>query len=50
VDSCPVRALDAGPIDELNKRYGSIKEVPGFTCSAKTKPSILFKPRYNTKP
>jgi len=50
VDSCPVRALDAGPIDELNKRYGSIKEVPGFTCSAKTKPSILFKPRYNTNP
>ena len=46
VDSCPVRALDAGPIDELNNKYSSIKEVPGFACSETTNPSIIFRPRY----
>jgi anaerobic dimethyl sulfoxide reductase subunit B (iron-sulfur subunit) len=46
VDACPVKALDAGPIEELIKKYGEIREVTGFTCSVKTKPSIIFKPRH----
>ena len=43
-----MRALDAGPIEELSEKYGSKKVVEGFTYSNKTKPSIIFKPRYST--
>ena len=46
VEACPMRALDAGPIHELQKQYGSIRETEGFTCSTITGPSIIFKPRY----
>ena len=46
VDACPMRAFDFGPIDELKKKYGGIKEVPGFVHSKQTEPSIIFKPRY----
>jgi anaerobic dimethyl sulfoxide reductase subunit B (iron-sulfur subunit) len=46
VEACPMRALDAGPLKELQKQYGTIQETEGFTCAKKTKPSIIFKPRY----
>jgi len=46
VDSCPVRALDAGPWDELKEKYGDGKEAEGFGYSEETKPSIIVKPRY----
>ena len=46
VEACPMRALDAGPLDELQERYGRIQEAEGFAYSKKTRPSIIFKPRY----
>lgn len=46
VDACPVRALDAGPLDELKKKYGDGKEAEGFIYSEETRPSIIVKPRY----
>jgi len=46
VDACPLYALDAGPLEELQKKYGAVKAVKGFAASPKTKPSIIFKPRY----
>jgi len=46
VEACPMRALDAGPLDELMKRYGAASEAAGFVYSRKTKPSIIIKPRY----
>jgi len=46
VEACLMRALDAGPIDELKAKYGDLKEVVGFSYSEKIKPSIIFKPRY----
>jgi anaerobic dimethyl sulfoxide reductase subunit B (iron-sulfur subunit) len=46
VEACPMRALDAGPLDELEKQYGAIREAKGFVYSKKTCPSIIFKPRY----
>ena len=45
VDSCPMRALDSGPIDALKARYGDISEADGFVFSAKLRPSIIFKPK-----
>jgi anaerobic dimethyl sulfoxide reductase subunit B (iron-sulfur subunit) len=46
VEACPMRALDAGPLDELKEKYGARQEAEGFIYSKKTRPSIIFKPRY----
>jgi anaerobic dimethyl sulfoxide reductase subunit B (iron-sulfur subunit) len=43
VAACPMRALDAGPIDELLERYGEHREAEGFIFSSELMPSILFK-------
>lgn len=46
VDSCPMRALDAGPMDDLRGKYGDVKkEATGFVYAAQIKPSVIFKPR-----
>ncbi len=45
VQGCPMRALDAGPVDEMEARYGKTKEVEGFTYSKSNKPSVVFKPK-----
>lgn len=45
VSSCPARALDAGPIDEIKAEYGESGEAVGFTFDEKLKPSIIFKPK-----
>ena len=43
VEACPMRALDAGPLDELKARYGDIREAEGFVYSKDVMPSIVFK-------
>lgn len=43
VDACIMRALDAGPIEELKEKYGAVQEAVGFTYSSATMPSIIFK-------
>jgi anaerobic dimethyl sulfoxide reductase subunit B (iron-sulfur subunit) len=45
VGSCPMRALDAGSLDELRARYGDIREAEGFVFSRKVIPSVVFKPK-----
>ena len=45
VSSCPLQAMDAGPMDELIAKYGDVKEAEGFTYSDTLIPSITFKPR-----
>jgi anaerobic dimethyl sulfoxide reductase subunit B (iron-sulfur subunit) len=45
VESCPTRAFDAGPIEELMSKYGDIKEAEGFKYSKRTKPAVVFKPK-----
>jgi len=45
IEACPVRALDAGPLEVLEKSYGTIKEAEGFKYSQKTKPSVVIKPK-----
>jgi anaerobic dimethyl sulfoxide reductase subunit B (iron-sulfur subunit) len=46
VEACPMRALDAAPLDALQKQYGTIQEAEGFTYAKKIRPSIIMKPRY----
>jgi anaerobic dimethyl sulfoxide reductase subunit B (iron-sulfur subunit) len=45
VISCPLRALDAGPLQELRATFQGTMEVPGFADPAHTHPAILFRPR-----
>ena len=45
VEACPVRALDAGPIEQLEAKYGQIKDAYGFVYSATVEPSIVNKPK-----
>jgi anaerobic dimethyl sulfoxide reductase subunit B (iron-sulfur subunit) len=45
VEACPVRALDAGPLDELERRYGTEREAEGFRYSRRTKPAVVIKPK-----
>jgi anaerobic dimethyl sulfoxide reductase subunit B (iron-sulfur subunit) len=45
VEACPTRALDAGPLDELEAKCGNIKQAEGFAYSGRTKPAVLFKPK-----
>ncbi len=44
VGACPMRALDAGLMEELKTRYGDIQEAEGFVYSRKVLPSVVFKP------
>lgn len=46
VGACPMRALDCGDLEDLQKKYGSSSAVRGFCSSAQTHPSIIIKPRY----
>lgn len=43
VEGCPLRALDAGPIDELKQKYGESREAYGFFFDATAGPSIVMK-------
>jgi len=49
VDSCPMRALDAGPIDELRTKYDDIQEAEGFVYDPELKPAVIFKPKKDTE-
>jgi len=45
VGACPMRALDAGPFDEMKAKYGDIQEAEGFIYAEAAKPSVIFKPK-----
>lgn len=49
VESCPVRALDAGPMDRLRGKYGDSQEAAGFVYAGELKPSVVFKGKKETK-
>lgn len=48
VEACPMRALDAGPLQELRARYGEVKKAEGFAYSAKLEPAVTFRPKVKT--
>lgn len=43
VDSCPMRALDFGPLEELRHKYGSDMDIFPLPDSSITSPSIIIK-------
>jgi anaerobic dimethyl sulfoxide reductase subunit B (iron-sulfur subunit) len=47
VEGCPLRALDAGPMEELREKYGESHEAAGFSYDAPTKASVIMKGKVN---
>jgi anaerobic dimethyl sulfoxide reductase subunit B len=43
IEACPVRALDAGPLDELEAKYGAGQEAAGFKYSKRTGPAVVLR-------
>jgi anaerobic dimethyl sulfoxide reductase subunit B (iron-sulfur subunit) len=43
VEACPTRAMDAGPLKDLEKKYGKSNEAVGFKYSNRTKPALVLK-------
>ena len=41
--SCPMRALDFGPIDELVQKYGDVRTLDGMPDAGDVCPSMVFK-------
>jgi anaerobic dimethyl sulfoxide reductase subunit B len=48
VEACPTRALDAGPMEALRQKYGTIQEAEGFSYSQRVAPNVIFKPKTMT--
>jgi anaerobic dimethyl sulfoxide reductase subunit B (iron-sulfur subunit) len=48
VDSCPMRALDFGPLEEMRARYGNIEQVFPLPDPALTGPRLVIKPHKDT--
>ena len=44
VTACPFRALDFGPLSDLQKKYGTNNQLPGMPDPKTTNPSVVFKP------
>lgn len=44
VASCPQRALDFGPLDEMRERYGDCTALPDMPSGRAEQPAIVFKP------
>jgi anaerobic dimethyl sulfoxide reductase subunit B (iron-sulfur subunit) len=42
--SCPMRALDFGPLETLIERYGDRRDIEDMPSSQTTRPSVIFKP------
>jgi anaerobic dimethyl sulfoxide reductase subunit B len=49
VESCPYRALDFGPLDELQKAHGAFAAPAPLPDPNITKPSIVYNPNKVTK-
>jgi anaerobic dimethyl sulfoxide reductase subunit B (iron-sulfur subunit) len=49
VQSCPMQAIEVGPLEELRTRYGDVRETGGFTYSEELGPSVTFKAKPETK-
>jgi len=42
--SCPLRALDFGPLDEIKSKYGDISQIDTMPDASVTLPSLVIKP------
>lgn len=47
VESCPLRALEFAPIDELREKYGDNADINGLPDSSITEPNLVVKKNRN---
>jgi len=50
VAACPTRAMDAGPLEDIQAKYGRSSEAVGFNYNDKLRPAIIFKPKPEVYP
>jgi anaerobic dimethyl sulfoxide reductase subunit B (iron-sulfur subunit) len=43
VDACHLRALDFGPLEDLQKKYGTVRQLEDMPSPDTTQPAIIFK-------
>jgi anaerobic dimethyl sulfoxide reductase subunit B len=48
VSSCPMRAIEFGPIEDLRKKYGNVSQIKGMP-SPETKPNLVITPHRDAK-
>ena len=46
VSGCPMRVLECGRLDQLQKKYGTVNKVKGLPDPARTKPSLVITPHH----
>lgn len=49
VESCPYRAMDFGPLDEMRKKHGNFAAPAPLPDPSLTKPSVVYRPNRMTK-
>ncbi|MFC2025198.1 4Fe-4S dicluster domain-containing protein [Chloroflexota bacterium] len=49
VESCPMRALDFGPLEDLKRKYGNVSVLEDLPSDTITRPAIVFKPHIPKK-
>jgi anaerobic dimethyl sulfoxide reductase subunit B (iron-sulfur subunit) len=42
--SCPMRAFDFGPLEELTEKYGDLRQLEGMPAPDETRPALIVKP------
>lgn len=50
VESCPLRALDLAPIEQLRAKYGQLAEVSPLPPAHFTRPNLVLKDNSNNRP
>ncbi|WP_147534998.1 DMSO/selenate family reductase complex B subunit [Bacillus marasmi] len=49
VASCPMGAIEFGPIDELRKKYGKVAQIKGMPSAKTTNPNLVINPHRDAK-
>jgi anaerobic dimethyl sulfoxide reductase subunit B (iron-sulfur subunit) len=49
VATCPMRAIEFGPIDELRKKYGDTDQIKGMPSATITQPNLVITPHRDAK-
>ncbi|MEH7110267.1 DMSO/selenate family reductase complex B subunit [Bacillus sp. JJ1764] len=49
VSTCPMGAIEFGPIDELRKKYGRVSQIKGMPSSKITNPNLVILPHKDAK-
>jgi anaerobic dimethyl sulfoxide reductase subunit B len=47
VEACPMFALEVGPLEELQRKYGQVTKAEGFKYLKRFGPAVVFKPKRN---